>query len=126
MDHPVKFHPGDMTDGCSTSVHICQWCFDSNIRMTAGRDGMRMLESDHQRRPGADWQFRARAPHPAPLLRLAVRTAPSPKAIIPHLKVKSCVIADGEAIIWDLTEGSCSGNIRPSWGIKGLRHGKTS
>src|ERR1700691_942325 len=98
MDHPVKFHPGDMTDGCSTSVHICQWCFDSNIRMTAARDGMRMLESDHQRRPGADWQFRARAPHPAPLLRLAVRTAPSPKAIIPHLKVKSCVIADGEGV----------------------------
>ena len=31
----------------STRIDICWWSFDSNIRKTACRDGMRMLESDH-------------------------------------------------------------------------------
>jgi hypothetical protein len=41
--------------------YICQWSFDSNIRKSGRWDGMRMLQLDHWRRPGAAWTGRPSA-----------------------------------------------------------------
>src|SRR4029077_11167420 len=46
--HLVASSSANVNSLTPLETYICWWSFDSNIRKIAGREGMRMLESDHQ------------------------------------------------------------------------------